>query len=71
MEVGKGSTLVCFTDGLVEQENLQGAAYGEHRLQQLVEDERDARNRRPQYGHHCGLGGSTAARQNRPTIRPC
>lgn len=42
LEVGKGSTLVCFTDGLVEQENLQGAAYGEHRLQQLVEDERDA-----------------------------
>ena len=37
-----GSTLVCFTDGLVEQENEAGEAYGEHRLQQLVETERSS-----------------------------
>lgn len=37
-----GSTLVCFTDGLVEQENEAGEAYGEHRLQQLVEKERSS-----------------------------
>lgn len=40
LEVEPGSTLVCFTDGLVEQENTSGEAYGEHRLQQLVEGER-------------------------------
>jgi len=31
---------VCFTDGLVEQENTGGEPYGEHRLQHLVESER-------------------------------
>lgn len=42
LDVEPGSTLVCFTDGLVEQENNRGEAYGEHRLQQLVEGERNA-----------------------------
>lgn len=40
LDVPKGSTLVCFTDGLVEQENEAGKAFGEHRLQQLAEKER-------------------------------
>lgn len=40
--VEAGSKLVCFTDGLVEQENTSGEAYGEHRLQQLVEKERSS-----------------------------
>ena len=40
LDTSEGSTLVCFTDGLVEQENERGEAYGEHRLQQLVESER-------------------------------
>lgn len=40
LPAGPESTLVCFTDGLVEQENPEGEAYGEHRLQQLVESER-------------------------------
>jgi len=40
LDISAGSTLVCFTDGLVEQENVRGEAYGEHRLQQLVENER-------------------------------
>lgn len=40
LQAAAGSTLVCFTDGLVEQENPAGQAYGEHRLQQLVERER-------------------------------
>jgi len=40
LSVEAGSKLVCFTDGLVEQENTDGEAYGEHRLQQLVESER-------------------------------
>lgn len=35
-----GSTLVCFTDGLVEQENEAGEDFGEHRLQRLVESDR-------------------------------
>ncbi len=42
LDVEAGSTLVCFTDGLVEQENEASEAYGEHRLQQLVELERTA-----------------------------
>ena len=42
LKAGPGSTLVCFTDGLVEQENPEGEPYGEHRLQQLVEQERTA-----------------------------
>lgn len=42
LDTGLGSTLVCFTDGLVEQENTRGEAYGEYRLQQLVEDERNS-----------------------------
>ena len=37
-----GSTLVCFTDGLVEQENEAGHDFGEHRLQRLVEADRKA-----------------------------
>ena len=40
LSVEVGSKLVCFTDGLVEQENTEGEAYGEHRLQKLVEGER-------------------------------
>ena len=42
LDASAGATLVCFTDGLVEQENEAGQAYGEHRLQQLVERERDS-----------------------------
>ena len=42
LHVQKGATLVCFTDGLVEQENSQSEAYGEHRLQALVESERES-----------------------------
>lgn len=42
LHVQKGATLVCFTDGLVEQENSQSEAYGEHRLQKLVESERES-----------------------------
>lgn len=40
LDVEPGSTLVCFTDGLVEQENTAGVPYGEVKLQQLVEQER-------------------------------
>jgi sigma-B regulation protein RsbU (phosphoserine phosphatase) len=40
LQVEQGGTLVCFTDGLVEQENTGGEPYGEHRLQHLVESER-------------------------------
>jgi sigma-B regulation protein RsbU (phosphoserine phosphatase) len=40
LPAGPSSTLVCFTDGLVEQENPEGVAYGEHQLQYLVEEER-------------------------------
>lgn len=36
------SVLVCFTDGLVEQESEEGEAYGEHRLQKRVEENRHA-----------------------------
>lgn len=42
LDTEAGSTLVCFTDGLVEQENEDAEAYGEYRLQQLVERERAA-----------------------------
>ena len=42
LDAGADSTLVCFTDGLVEQENTTGDAYGERRLQKLVEGERSA-----------------------------
>ena len=42
LDAEAGSTLVCFTDGLEEQENEGAEAYGEHRLQQLVERERTA-----------------------------
>ena len=42
LDASAGSTLVCFTDGLVEQGNPEGQAYGEHRLQQLVEAERQS-----------------------------
>lgn len=40
LNVEEESVLVCFTDGLVEQENTGGEAYGEFRLQKLVETER-------------------------------
>lgn len=42
LQVEQGGTLVCFTDGLVEQENTGCEPFGEHRLQQLVEAERAA-----------------------------
>ena len=42
LQVEQGGTLVCFTDGLVEQENTECEPFGEHRLQQLVEAERAA-----------------------------
>ena len=42
LDADAGSTLVCFTDGLVEQENEAGQDFGEHRLQRLVEADRKA-----------------------------
>ena len=42
LEALPGSTLICFTDGLVEQENEAGEDFGEHRLQRLVETDRTA-----------------------------
>ncbi|MGB1618694.1 MAG: PP2C family protein-serine/threonine phosphatase [Flavobacteriales bacterium] len=42
LDAPPGSTLVCFTDGLVEQENEAGQDFGEHRLQRLVESDRKA-----------------------------
>tara|TARA_B110000503_G_scaffold39604_1_gene65112 strand:+ start:6050 stop:7270 length:1221 start_codon:yes stop_codon:yes gene_type:complete len=35
-KVPRGSTLVCYTDGLVEQENLEGVPFGMQRMEDII-----------------------------------
>jgi phosphoserine phosphatase RsbU/P len=41
VDVFSGSTLICYTDGLVEQENEKGEAFGMNRLEKIVRQSED------------------------------
>ena len=38
--VPRGSTLVCYTDGLVEQENVEGVPFGMQRMEDIISERR-------------------------------
>jgi sigma-B regulation protein RsbU (phosphoserine phosphatase) len=40
VQLDRDSTLVCFTDGLVEQENVEGVPFGMQRMEDILRERR-------------------------------